>query len=196
VTVSPSSSKKYGPITPKSATAHQTVTRWLCRGRSWSCRGLFSAQYRKFCLLTHLDKCKWALSLESTTSFAGTFCRTDSAFFKYVSTTYARCSQLHSVTAIEMVRQVLLTDTSPAHATPLQFSPTSYHFIHLQSNILLSNLFSNTLSLCTFLNVGDQVSNPYKPTSKIIGLYIIIFVILDSGREDKRFWTKWYQALP
>jgi hypothetical protein len=39
-----SSSKKYGPITPISTTAHQT-TRWLCRGRSLSCRGLFSAHY-------------------------------------------------------------------------------------------------------------------------------------------------------
>jgi hypothetical protein len=44
---------------------------------------------------------------------------TDSAFFKYVSTSYARCSPLNSMRAIEMVRQVLLTDTSPAHPAPL-----------------------------------------------------------------------------
>jgi hypothetical protein len=35
-------------------------------------------------------------------------------------------------------------------------------------NILLSTLFSNTLSLCSSLNVRDQVSHPYKTTSKII----------------------------
>jgi hypothetical protein len=31
-------------------------------------------------------------------------------------------------------------------------------------NILFSTLFSNTLSLCSFLNVRDQVSHPYRTT--------------------------------
>jgi hypothetical protein len=44
---------------------------------------------------------------------------TDSAFFKYVSTTYAWWSPLHAMTAIEMVKKVLLTDASPAHPAPL-----------------------------------------------------------------------------
>jgi polysaccharide pyruvyl transferase WcaK-like protein len=35
-------------------------------------------------------------------------------------------------------------------------------------NILLSTLFSNTLSLCSSLNVRDQVSHPYRTTGKII----------------------------
>jgi hypothetical protein len=35
-------------------------------------------------------------------------------------------------------------------------------------NILLSTLFSNTLSLCSSLNVRDQVSHPYRTTRKII----------------------------
>jgi hypothetical protein len=34
----------------------------------------------------------------------------------------------------------------------------------LGSNILLSTLFSNTLNLCSSLNVKDQVSHPYKTT--------------------------------
>jgi hypothetical protein len=42
-------------------------------------------------------------------------------------------------------------------------------------NMLLSTLFSNTLSLCRSLNVGDQVSFPHRTTGKIIVLYIIIF---------------------
>jgi hypothetical protein len=46
---------------------------------------------------------------------------TDSAFFKYISATYAQCSPLHAMTAPEMVRHVLLTDTSPAH--PAQLAP-------------------------------------------------------------------------
>jgi hypothetical protein len=35
-------------------------------------------------------------------------------------------------------------------------------------NILLSILFSNTLSLCYSLNVRDQVSHSYRITGKII----------------------------
>jgi hypothetical protein len=40
--------------------------------------------------------------------------------------------------------------------------------LHLGPNIFLSTLFSNTLKLCSFLNVRDQVSEPYKTTGKII----------------------------
>ena len=35
-------------------------------------------------------------------------------------------------------------------------------------NILLNTMFSNTLSFLSSLNVGDQVSHPYKTTGKII----------------------------
>jgi hypothetical protein len=59
-----------------------------------------------------------------------------------------------------------------------------------QPNILLSILFLNTFSLCSFLNVRDQVSHPYRTIGKIIGLYIPIFMCLDSSREDKRFLTE------
>jgi hypothetical protein len=44
----------------------------------------------------------------------------------------------------------------------MQFSPASCHFIPLRPNILLNTLFSNTLNLCSSLNVRDQVSHPYK----------------------------------
>jgi len=55
----------------------------------------------------------------------------------------------------------------------------------LGPNILLSTLFSNTLNPRASLNVSDQVSDPYKTTGKIIFLYTLIFVFLDSELEDK-----------
>jgi hypothetical protein len=44
--------------------------------------------------------------------------------------------------------------------------------------------------------VSDQVSHPYKTTDTIRALYILIFTILGSRLEDKRFCTEWQQAFP
>ena len=48
----------------------------------------------------------------------------------------------------------------------------------LSPNILLSTLFSNTLSLRFTLNVSDQVSHSYKTPGTIIVLYILLFLLL------------------
>jgi len=42
-----------------------------------------------------------------------------------------------------------------------------------------------TLSLCSTLYVIDEASNPHKTTGKIILLYILIFIFLDTKLEDK-----------
>ena len=52
-----------------------------------------------------------------------------------------------------------------------------------------STLFSNTISLCSSVNVKRQVSHPYKTTHKIKVLNILI-----SECEDKRVWTEWLQV--
>jgi hypothetical protein len=50
----------------------------------------------------------------------------------------------------------------------------------------LNNIFSDTLSLCSSLNVRNQISHPYTITGKII-----ILNILGSRQEIRRFWTEW-----
>jgi hypothetical protein len=64
--------------------------------------------------------------------------------------------------------------------TPSLFAP----------NILLNTLFSNTLSLCSFLSVRDHVSHPYKTRDEIIAFYILTVIFFDSRGEDRRFWTE------
>jgi len=51
---------------------------------------------------------------------------------------------------------------------------------HQGTNIPLSTLFSSTLNLRSSPNVSDQVSHPYKTRDKIIVVYILIFIFLDT----------------
>jgi hypothetical protein len=73
----------------------------------------------------------------------------------------------------------------------VQFSPFSCYFIPLRSKFSLITLFLNTLSLCSSLNVGNQVLHPYKTTCRIMVLYVLTFTFLNSRREDWRLWTEW-----
>jgi hypothetical protein len=79
------------------------------------------------------------------------------------------------------VMKFLLMQCSPLSCclVPLRHKYPSQHPIleHPQS------LFS--------LSVKDQVSHPYKTTGKIILLYTLIFVFLDSNLEERRFCTEW-----
>jgi len=77
----------------------------------------------------------------------------------------------------------------PAHLIILNFiAQIIFHVVFstpvtlflLGPNILLSMLFSHSLSLPSYLDMGDHISHPYKITGKIIVPYILIFILLDS----------------
>jgi hypothetical protein len=59
----------------------------------------------------------------------------------------------------------------------------------LGPNILLSTLFSNTLSLCSSLNVWDQVSHPYKTEKNYSSVYLNRYIFeYKSGRQKTLGW--------
>jgi hypothetical protein len=82
--------------------------------------------------------------------------------------------------------------TCPAHITLIISddewnlrSTSSFSCLHtpvsaslFSPNTHLSNLFSNSHSLRSFFNVRYQVSHPYRTTSKIIVMYILMFTFL------------------
>jgi hypothetical protein len=55
----------------------------------------------------------------------------------------------------------------------------------LGPNILLRILFSNTLRLCSFLNVRDQVSYPYKTTGRIMFFFFNLYIPGQQARWQK-----------
>ena len=52
-------------------------------------------------------------------------------------------------------------------------------------NIFLSTLFSNTINLCSSLNVRDQVTQSYNAIGNIIVLYVLTSVSWKTGRTIK-----------
>jgi len=102
-------------------------------------------------------------------------------------------------------RYCMHLSTSPyvLHASPISFflmwwpkyllstDHKMSHFPHshitksiVGPNIFLSPPFPNTHSLCSSLNVEDQLSHPCKAKGKIIVLYILTFIFLESKPED------------
>jgi hypothetical protein len=63
----------------------------------------------------------------------------------------------------------------------MQCSPSPYYTPLLEPGISLSTLFLDILSLCSSLSVRDQVSHPCTTIDKVIVLYVLILLFLDSN---------------
>jgi hypothetical protein len=65
----------------------------------------------------------------------------------------------------------------------MQVFQSSVTYTLLTPNTFPSTLFSNTLCLCSFFSVRDQVSHPYKTTGKIIVLCILMFMWIPNWKS-------------
>jgi len=73
-----------------------------------------------------------------------------------------------------MTRKILVEEYRSLSYSTCSFLHSLVTSSLLGPNILLNNLFTNTLRLRSSLNVSDQVSRPYNTRGKIIVLYILI----------------------
>jgi hypothetical protein len=72
--------------------------------------------------------------------------------------------------------------------------PSLCRFLQAPVNFSSAQIFLSAPSdiprLCSFLNIRDKVSPPYRITGKVIAFFILIFTFFDR-REDKNLTTAW-----
>ena len=103
-----------------------------------------------------------------------------------------RATCLAHLSLLDFITQIIFYEEHRSlNSSVRSFLHSTVTSSHLGPNILLNTLFSNTPCLCSFLNVIDQVSHPYKTTDTIILLHISIFKFLDETLEDKIFCIEW-----
>jgi hypothetical protein len=106
-----------------------------------------------------------------------------SFYSSFSSHSYYVLSSSHLIYLIILIilgEQYKLRSFLQPHVTSSFFDPNNF----------LSTLSSNSFSLCSYLNIRDQVSHLYRTTGRIV-LDILMFTFLDSRREDKKFWVEW-----
>jgi hypothetical protein len=65
----------------------------------------------------------------------------------------------------------------------------------VSQDIHLSTLFSNTICLCSSLEVTGEVSHPYKPTGKMICFVYSNFYGFRKMTKRQKVLEQWYAAL-
>jgi len=91
---------------------------------------------------------------------------------------------------LDLITQIILGEEYRSLNSSL-FLHSAVTLSLLDPNILLSTMFSNTLSLRSSLNVSNHVLHPHKTTGKTMVLYIFIFIFLGSKLEVKIFCIEW-----
>jgi hypothetical protein len=68
----------------------------------------------------------------------------------------------------------------------MQFATVSCPFLYFRLKYLTQHPVLKHLQPCSSINVTDQVLHPYNAMGKIIVQYSLIFILVDSKREDMK----------